>query len=402
MKRGKSSKILTVVLCVMMVIGIPAAVSASARDAAESVVIIYTEYKTEGGGSQNSADWGTGFAIGENNKPVQYIATSYSNISNADKNAGEIEVYFSVAANRFMRAEVYWKDEAKDIALLKLPEATDERKALVIRMNEDVELDDAYSALGYPASAEAVTEPPRYDVSDVTVAKGNITRTTSIDQTDHYEIDIEINEGNIGGPLVNSKGEVVGINTVSADGTAGNKAVAIDEMIKNIDRNIVAYSVHGELTTEMLILIIGGALLLLIVIAIIVVTTNKRSRANAVKEEQANQEPAVKEAKKTTAYVLGLNGKYEGQRIELKNKLVFGRDSKKCNVVFPVDVAGISAVHCAVSIDQNGLSITDLGSSYGTFLGNGTKLIPEQKVRLNNMDKFYLASEECEFEVRLG
>lgn len=90
---------------------------------------------------------GSGFAIGNEGEDVQYIVTnahvvlddtadgirSLDPISGAmnvsSKRASEVLVYFSYGANDFMRAQIYLVDETKDICILKLPQATDKRKA---------------------------------------------------------------------------------------------------------------------------------------------------------------------------------------------------------------------------------------------------------------------------------
>ena len=77
------------------------------------------------------------------------------------------------------------------------------------------------------------------------------------------------------------------------------------------------------------------------------------------------------------AVLRGVTGKYSGQSFDLlKGKVVIGRDPATCNIVFDKNTPGISGRHCQVVYDPNEdcFIITDLGSSYGTFLGNGKKL----------------------------
>ena len=45
------------------------------------------------------------------------------------------------------------------------------------------------------------------------------------------------------------------------------------------------------------------------------------------------------------------------------------------------------------------LTLTDLGSSYGTFLAGGQKLLPNQPVPLRPGDRFYLGSEKESFVI---
>ena len=46
--------------------------------------------------------------------------------------------------------------------------------------------------------------------------------------------------------------------------------------------------------------------------------------------------------------------------------------------------------------------LTDLGSSYGTYTGNGKKLEPNVPERLSAGDVFYLADENVKFQISKG
>ena len=62
---------------------------------------------------------------------------------------------------------------------------------------------------------------------------------------------------------------------------------------------------------------------------------------------------------------------------------------------------GISGRHCQVVYDPNEdcFIITDLGSSYGTFLGNGKKLTANVAEKLSTGDTFYLCDNANRFVV---
>src|SRR5699024_12849471 len=81
--------------------------------------------------------------------------------------------------------------------------------------------------------------------------------------------------------------------------------------------------------------------------------------------------------------------------------LVIGRDPATCNIVFDKNTPGISGRHCQVVYDPNEdcFIITDLGSSYGTFLGNGKKLTANVAEKLSTGDTFYLCDNANRFVV---
>ena len=103
-----------------------------------------------------------------------------------------------------------------------------------------------------------------------------------------------------------------------------------------------------------------------------------------------------------TAMLRGVTGKYSGQSFDLlKGKVVIGRDPATCNIVFDKNTPGISGRHCQVVYDPNEdcFIITDLGSSYGTFLGNGKKLTANVAEKLSTGDTFYLCDNANRFVV---
>lgn len=60
-----------------------------------------------------------------------------------------------------------------------------------------------------------------------------------------------------------------------------------------------------------------------------------------------------------------------------------GRDPATCHIVFEKNMPGISGRHCQVSYQaaDDSFVLTDLGSSFGTYLDHGKKLpaqVPEK------------------------
>lgn len=74
----------------------------------------------------------------------------------------------------------------------------------------------------------------------------------------------------------------------------------------------------------------------------------------------------------------------------------------ECQIRFPEGTPGVSHRHCSVNWDaQSSLVLTDLGSSYGTFLGDGRQLPPNFPMSLQPGSRFYLATTACMFQVVL-
>ena len=99
-------------------------------------------------------------------------------------------------------------DQQRDIALLKV-EGGVGMKALTfatsLKVGEDV------IALGYPLNLSGT----------ITITRGIVSALRSFDGVKHVQTDAAVNPGNSGGPLLNSRGEVVGMNSTAIRRIAG-------------------------------------------------------------------------------------------------------------------------------------------------------------------------------------
>lgn len=95
-----------------------------------------------------------------------------------------------------------------------------------------------------------------------------------------------------------------------------------------------------------------------------------------------------------------IGGALQGMTFPISSRVVFGRDPKRCSIIYPKDAKGISGVHCAAEPTADGLIIlTDLGSTYGTMAG-GQQLTAGKGVTLHPGDTFTLGGSENRFTVR--
>jgi len=103
--------------------------------------------------------------------------------------------------------------------------------------------------------------------------------------------------------------------------------------------------------------------------------------------------------KEATDRLIGVGGEHAGAVIPLTEPIVFGRDKNKCNLMFPDTAQGISAIHCQINKINGRVELTDLGSTYGTFLEDGTKLTPYVPQYLSSGQGFYLADRKYSYKV---
>lgn len=90
-----------------------------------------------------------------------------------------------------------------------------------------------------------------------------------------------------------------------------------------------------------------------------------------------------------------LSGEHKGKTFPLyeMTSCTIGRNPQ-CQIRFRPDTPGVSGLHCQVQAFEHtgtyGVELTDLGSTYGTYLSNGTRLTPNQTYFLQEGDTFLL------------
>jgi Do/DeqQ family serine protease len=136
-----------------------------------------------------------------------YLLTNYHVVDGAD----DIKVDFT--DGRTLTAKVVGTDKPSDLALLKV--SGSDFKAVALGNSDNVKVGDVVLAVGNPLGVgETVT-------MGIISAKN---RSTSVDGSyeDFLQTDAPINHGNSGGALVNTKGELVGINSQILSSNDGN------------------------------------------------------------------------------------------------------------------------------------------------------------------------------------
>ena len=125
----------------------------------------------------------------------------------------QIEV--QLADGRTKQARLVGADEQVDLAVLKIDEPG--VKPLKLADSDIVQPGDFVLAIGNPLGfEETVTD-------GIISSKGRPTRTDAF--ADLLQTNAAINPGNSGGPLINLRGEVIGINTVIASTTGGSQGL---------------------------------------------------------------------------------------------------------------------------------------------------------------------------------
>jgi Do/DeqQ family serine protease len=158
-----------------------------------------------------------------------YVITNFHVVDNAS------DIAVTLKDRRTITAKVVGKDQATDLALLKI-DATD-LTALPIGDVTNMRVGDYVLAVGNPfALGQTVT-------AGIVSALG---RSGFIDQgfEDFIQTDAAINPGNSGGALVNLKGELVGIPTVILSGSGGNVGIGFavpTSIVTNVMNQLIQF-----------------------------------------------------------------------------------------------------------------------------------------------------------------
>jgi serine protease Do len=145
-------------------------------------------------------------------------------LTNAHVVDGADEVYVTLTDKREFKAKVLGADARSDVAVLKIDGA--HLPALAIGDSNKIRVGEWVIAIGSPFNLES------------TVTSGIIS-AKSRDTGDYLPLiqsDVAVNPGNSGGPLINMRGEVIGINSQIATLSGGYNgvsfAIPIDEAVR--------------------------------------------------------------------------------------------------------------------------------------------------------------------------
>ncbi len=152
-----------------------------------------------------------------------YIVTNNHVIANAS----ELEV--TLSNNETYKAKLIGTDKEMDIALLKI-EPKEKLSYIVFGDSDNIQLGEWVIAVGNPYNLTSTV------TAGIVSAKARNLSKTSIQS--FIQTDAAINPGNSGGALVNTKGELIGINTMISSNTGAYVGYAF-AVPSNVTRKIV-------------------------------------------------------------------------------------------------------------------------------------------------------------------
>lgn len=146
-------------------------------------------------------------------------------------------------------AELEQSSEANDIAILKLKKNIYNSKCFSLSSKANLQETQTVYALGYPYEQTTYGQDfSKLKNEDVTIEKGAVSKFTTKGGTNVIVNSAQISRGNSGGPLVDSQGNVVGVNSYTlgtSDGGNYYYAIEIDTVREMLDAEYIL--VEGEM-----------------------------------------------------------------------------------------------------------------------------------------------------------
>lgn len=182
-----------------------------------------------------SLNLGTGTIVSDNG----YIITNWHVAGNRYSSC-----YVTLENGNVYNGTTVWADSNLDLAIVKINESR--LKYLELGDAEDIKIGDNVYAIGNPIGIEFQR----------TVTSGiisGINRTVKIEEEDTssymeslIQTDASINKGNSGGPLINTFGEIIGINTIKIESAEGIGFAVPINIIKPIIESLIETGTFEE------------------------------------------------------------------------------------------------------------------------------------------------------------
>lgn len=184
---------------------------------------------------QETQGVGTGIIVDSNG----YILTNSHVVSDGD--ATNVNVLFSDGSD--IDGKVVWYDSQMDLAIVKVDKTG--LTAADLGDSDDVAVGDISIAIGNPLGLDLQKSVTQGIISglDRTISTSQSTNMTGLIQTD-----ASINSGNSGGPLLNEKGQVIGINTAKASQGEGLGFAIPINTAKNIINEVIKDGNYEKVT----------------------------------------------------------------------------------------------------------------------------------------------------------
>ena len=197
-------------------------------------------FGNQGTYNQKIKELGSGYIISSDG----YIVTN----DHVAGNAAEIKV--TLTDGRSYDAKIVGSDTPSDVCLLKID--ADNLPYLKLGNSDDIIIGEWVIALGNPFGLFEINDKPTVTVGVISATGMNLEPVNGRYYLNMIQTDAAINGGNSGGPLVNSLGEVIGMNTLifTAGNSNGNIGLGFALPINKVKRIIKELKEDGKIDRD--------------------------------------------------------------------------------------------------------------------------------------------------------
>ena len=195
------------------------------------VTIISTGLGNSGGGGSGQTGLGSGFVISGDGEIATNAHVVTSGEGAAIRKADQVFVHFK--DDNQVPAKIIGFDPFSDVALLKVDPAGLTLRPLPLGSAGDLTVGSPVAAIGSPFG-----EDQSLSVGVISALDRSIQSLTGFATVGAIQTDAAINHGNSGGPLLDARGRVLGINaqiqTTSGEGSGVGFAVSVDTVKRSL------------------------------------------------------------------------------------------------------------------------------------------------------------------------
>jgi len=180
-----------------------------------------------------------------------FIISSDGYIITNDHVAGNgTEITVSTTNGKHYNAKIIGTDPVTDICLLKIED--NDLPHVYLGNSDDIMIGEWVVALGNPFGLFEINNKPTVTVGVVSSTGMNLEQINNRYYINMIQTDAAINGGNSGGPLVNSIGEVIGMNTLifTAGGTEGNIGLGFAIPINKVKKIVSELKEKGRINRD--------------------------------------------------------------------------------------------------------------------------------------------------------
>jgi S1-C subfamily serine protease len=174
---------------------------------------------------------GSGFVIDSQG----YIATNAHVVTTGDTGGSERaeDVFVEFADGNRVPAEIVGDDPNADVALLKIDPAGLRLTPLRLGSSEGIEVGQPVAAIGSPFG-----ERQSLSIGVISAVDRNIESLTRFAIGNAIQTDAAINPGNSGGPLLDARGQVIGVNAQIKSESGGGEGVGFAIPVDTVKRSL--------------------------------------------------------------------------------------------------------------------------------------------------------------------